>query len=319
MLSQTHLSDAIRRNGRRKPDGASRLFRRSAAGSRRRRERARSRLDHRVPREGTARRAREPGRRSGGPGADARRRSLRRHPRRPPPQLGRRVPPPRQSAREESGSSGAPVHRHRKRGARGRGDEGGLRRLRSEAPASLPSARSRDSIGARRIGPPADRAGGRDALPNSLRGRAGRALPRHAVGSGSRRQSRPPPAPRLSLARKPHGRQPARGLRRPEGAARVPRASRARGRGPRHGAAVEALRRPDHRGPEGRPPRARPVRAAPPLRGRRRGHHRAQTCPPGAAGVQPVPAGDHLRRRRGHRRLRPGPASDHLEPVHGAV
>ena len=45
---------------------------------------------------------------------------------------------------------------------------------------------------------------------------------------------------------------------------------------------------PDHHGPQGRPARPRPFGKAPPLRGRRRGHHREQARAPGAPGIQPV-------------------------------
>ncbi len=81
---------------------------------------------------------------------------------------------------------------------------------------------------------------------------------------------------------------------------------------------MEALRRTDHHGAQERTSRARSVGAPPPLRGLRRGHHGAPPCARGAPGVQPVPPGDHLRRRRGHRRLRPRDALHRLERLHGA-
>ncbi len=318
MLSQTHLSDAIRRNGWRGSDGARRFSGRSVADSRRRREPARSSPDRRDPPGADCRR---PDPRPRGPrGARPRARDgrLRRRRRRPPPGLGRRLPPSRPDPRPEPRPAGPALHRHRKRGARGRRDEGRFRRLRPEAPPPLPPPRPGDPLRARGVDPPPHRPRIRDPLSDALRGRARRLVPRHALGTGPRRQSRPAPPAGLPVAREPHGRQHARGLRRPESAPRVSREARARGRGPRHGAPVEALRRPDHHGAQGRAPGARSVGAASPLRGRRRGHHRAEARPTGAAGIQPVPAGDHLRRRRRHRRLRPRPAADHLEPVHGA-
>ena len=97
----------------------------------------------------------------------------------------------------------------------------------------------------------------------------------------------------------------------------LPRAARARGRGPGRRHPVETLRRADHHGASERPAGPRRVRTAAPLRGCRRRHHRERTSAPRAARVQPVPAGDHLRRGRGNHRPQPGAALHRLQLLHG--
>ena len=126
----------------------------------------------------------DPSELSGGRGADRHRR----HPRGPPPELDRRLPGARPRPRAPPGPARHPLHGHGQRGARRRGDEGGLQRLRPQAPPPLPAARLVDPLGARGRHAPAHRARGRDPLPHALRGRARGPLPIDADRPGPRRQ-----------------------------------------------------------------------------------------------------------------------------------